>query len=366
MKIAINALVLSEEKTGISVYAKNLIENLFKNDSHNHYFIFVRKKLIFRHFHPERHHIISLYYAKNILVRTFIEQIVLPFLLLYYRVQVLHCLSFTTPIAKFCKYIVTIHDLAYKIFPESIPKIKLLYYNFFFPLCATRADKVIAVSENTKKDIVRFFHVQDNNIHVIFLGVHHAFPIEKEAKDLCLPEEYLLFIGAMEPRKNLVRLIQAYSLLKNKIKEKLVLAGPKGSAYQKIMEEIEKLQLQKDILFTGYVEESLVPNLFKKAKIFIFPSLYEGFGLPVLEAMAHGTPVITTGNSSLPEVCKECAVYIEATDVEGISKAIFFLLQQQSLRESLKQKGLERSQQFSWEKTALKTIETYHSVVFKT
>lgn len=363
MKIAINALVLCEEKTGISVYAKNLIENLLKMDSQNHYVIFVRKKMAFNNFQPERHRIVPLYCTKNILMRTILEQIVLPFLLLYFRIDVLHCLSFTAPMIKFCKYIVTIHDLAYKIFPESIPKVKLFYYNVFFSLCAKRSDKIIAVSKNTKNDIVRFFKIQEKNIQVILLGVHQALAEKKESSIPGLPGEYLLFIGAIEPRKNLLRLVQAYSLLRDKIQTKLVLAGPKGNAYAEILSEIQKLHLEKDIIFTGYIDDSMLPSLFKKAKIFLFPSLYEGFGLPVLEAMAYGTPVISAKNSSLPEVCQDCAVYVQADDVKGISEAILYLLQQPGLRESLKQKGLDHSQKFSWKKTALETLETYNSML---
>lgn len=234
---------------------------------------------------------------------------------------------------------------------------------FFFSLCAKRSDKIIAVSKNTKNDIVRFFKIQEKNIQVILLGVHQALAEKKESSIPGLPGEYLLFIGAIEPRKNLLRLVQAYSLLRDKIQTKLVLAGPKGNAYAEILSEIQKLHLEKDIIFTGYIDDSMLPSLFKKAKIFLFPSLYEGFGLPVLEAMAYGTPVISAKNSSLPEVCQDCAVYVQADDVKGISEAILYLLQQPGLRESLKQKGLDHSQKFSWKKTALETLETYNSMV---
>ncbi len=362
MNIGINALILSEEKTGISVYAKNLIENLLQTDVSNHYYIFVSRKIFFRNFHPQRHHIIQ-FYTRNPFFRMIIEQFLLPFLAKCLHIHVLHCLSFTAPIIKTCKYVVTIHDLAYRIFPDTVSKIERLYYDFFFPICARKADAVIAVSENTKKDIIRFFKVKEKKIQVIFLGHNFSFP--KEVQKTGMPQEYILFLGAMEPRKNLLRLIRAYALLKDRIREKLVLIGPRGSAYQDILYEIQRLHLQQDIVMTGYIEESLLSSILQKAKIFIFPSLYEGFGLPLLEAMAHGVPVITASNSCLPEVCKDCAIYINEKDEKNISEAIFFLLQNRSLRENLKQSGLQRSREFSWEKTAQETLNVYRNMAAK-
>ncbi len=266
------------------------------------------------------------------------------------------------------KITVTIHDLAFKIFPGHFPKKDLLELNFLTNLAVKNADKIIAVSESSKKDILKFYpSVTPEKIRVI----HHGFDsdlfqkeISKEKIESALrsyklkAKNYILYVGALQPRKNLEVLIDAFNLIKKNNPEiKLVLAGGKAWTWESIFEKAEKSPYSKDIIITGTIPFEDIVILYRSASLFVFPSLYEGFGIPVLEAMAAGVSVICSRNSSLPEAGGDAVLYFNAENSEELAGKIREFLESDELKNSLIAKGQKQIKKFSWDKCARETLE---------
>lgn len=269
------------------------------------------------------------------------------------------------------KTVITIHDLAFKHFPETFTKKDLRKLNFFADYSIRNADKIIAISEATKKDILHFYpEIPAEKIKVIYHGFSadvflQARDLEKENKlkqDLGIAGDYILYSGAMQPRKNVEKLIEAFDLLKTrKQKElsslKLVLAGEKAWKWEKIEEMAQKSQYSQDIIMTGRLKFCDMGHLFRGAGVYVYPSFYEGFGINILEAFAAGIPLITANNSSLPEVAGNGALYFEADNANQLSMQIEKILSSQDLRNEMIAKGKERLKNFSWQKCAKETLE---------
>ncbi|MFZ3031410.1 MAG: glycosyltransferase family 1 protein [Candidatus Moraniibacteriota bacterium] len=261
----------------------------------------------------------------------------------------------------------TIHDLAFRRFPETFPRRDLWKLNFMLETAVKRADKLIAVSESTKRDLLEFFpDLPESRVKVI----HHGFDGEffgTRLSDTVLSETlktfhlqlgtYILYVGALQPRKNLIRLIQAFEQVKKNVPEmKLVLAGEEAWLSQEIIETWEMSPVRDDIVLPGRVSFETLRVLYQGARMFAFPSLYEGFGLPLLEAFASGVPVLTADNSSLTEVAGDAALYCQAENVGDIAEKLERLWRDETLRADLVQKGNERLKQFSWDKCASETL----------
>ncbi|EKE20082.1 MAG: glycosyl transferase, group 1 [uncultured bacterium] len=266
------------------------------------------------------------------------------------------------------KTVVTIHDLAFKFFPEYFTRKDLFKLNLLADHAIKKADKIIAISNSTKKDILKLYpEVSVEKISV----VHHGFNAELFQKEIPLedsariletynlkPETYLLYIGAIQPRKNLEVLISAFEKIKESKPElKLVFAGEKAWMWEGVAKRIENSSFKKDIIITGKVPFCDMPVLLKNASIFVFPSLYEGFGIPVLEAFASGVPVICANNSSLPEVGGDASLYFEGNSATDLQEKIQSILESPALREELVKRGTERVKEFSWEKCAKSTLD---------
>lgn len=262
----------------------------------------------------------------------------------------------------------TIHDLAWKRYPETFPSRDRWKLDFMLETVLKRADKLIAVSESTKRDILEFFPViPESRIRVIHHGFDASFfgqrlsqtELDAQLTHYQLPTtNYLLYVGALQPRKNLVRLIQAFEIMKKECSgAKLVLAGEAAWLSQAILEAREKSQYRDDIMLTGRVSFEGLRALYQGAQAFVFPSLYEGFGIPVLEAFASEVPVLTAQNSSLTEVAGDGALYADALNVDDIADKMKALWQDEELRASLVQKGSEQLQRFSWDKCSRETLE---------
>jgi len=266
----------------------------------------------------------------------------------------------------------TIHDLAFKRYPETFPKKHLFKLNFLLDVVVRRADKLIAVSESTKNDLLEFFpELPPERIRVI----HHGFDSEffgtkistEEIRLLLatyclLPGQYVLYVGALQPRKNLVRLIEAFNIVKQTAPEmKLVLAGERAWLSDEIFETREKSPYKEDIIMTGAVSFENLRVLYQGARLFVFPSLYEGFGLPILEAFASHVPVLTASNSSLIEVGGKAVLYCDASSVEDIAEKLACLWSEEELQKELIQKGETQLQKFSWDKCAKETLEYIQS-----
>ncbi|WP_310441886.1 glycosyltransferase family 1 protein [Sulfurimonas sp.] len=266
------------------------------------------------------------------------------------------------------KIICTLHDFSFKLQPEWHPKERLEYFNDNFDLIK-KADHIITGSNFTKQEIIDYMQIPQDKISVIYHGVNHElykpYP-QDELQDtkakFDLPKKFLLFVGSIEPRKNLLFLLMAYNLLSREEKDELplILVGFKGWENKEIMQEIEKNQ--EYIRYLGYITDTELAHIYNLATIFIYPSLYEGFGLPPLEAMACGTPVIVSNVASLPEVCADAALYIEPMDLQDIKDKILTLLGDEKLREELSKKSKAQAALFSWEKAAqehFRVIEEY-------
>jgi glycosyltransferase involved in cell wall biosynthesis len=266
--------------------------------------------------------------------------------------------------------VVTIHDLTTLLFPEhhtaNTREMQALVRRF----AQEKADVVIAVSEATKRDILANMEIPDERVRVVHNGIGSAFhPIEdRETLTRVLappglsPGGYILHVGTIEPRKNLVRLVDAYHQARRAIPPpmpKLVLAGSKGWQFHEVFERVEELALKKEVVFLGMVPTDILPALYSGAVLFTYPSLYEGFGLPPLEAMACGTPVVASNTSSLPEIVGDAGALIDPTDTDALADALASLLNDAERRADLSTRGLARAKLFSWKQTAVETLKIY-------
>lgn len=376
MNIAIDLTPIPSQKTGVGTYAVNLIRALGEFDNKNQYWIFV-KSFHSQDFDPKREnfHIVA---CSNILqngsLRVLWEQFILPIHLFRKKIKVLHSIHYTIPLFAPCRRVVTFHDMTFFLFPEKHIFIKRIFFRLIIPFSARKADRLIAISKNTKKDIVKILGIATDKIDVVYLTVDNIFrPIENSSavfqikKKYRIQNNFILYVGTLEPRKNIVSLIKAYHKLvsQNRIKHQLVLAGKKGWGYQEIFKIVQDFNLSEKIIFTGYIPEEELVFLYNAADLFVYPSLYEGFGIPPLEALACGTPTIASNISSLPEVVDDAAILVNPYNVEGLSQAIYKLLIDEKLRHILKGKGLKKAKEFSEERLAKETIRAYKKATAK-
>jgi glycosyltransferase involved in cell wall biosynthesis len=263
--------------------------------------------------------------------------------------------------------VVTVHDLGYRHYPEAHPLLDRLYLDLSTRYNARAARRVIAVSQATQDDLVQHYGIEPDKITVVYSGWDERMrPVEDEATiegvkaRYHVRGEYVLYVGTLQPRKNLGRLLEAFGLLRKRAQRGeapgLVIAGRKGWLYDQITQQVERLGLESEVVFPGYVPQDDLPALLSGARLFVFPSLYEGFGLPVLEAMACGTPVLCSNVSSLPEVAGDAALLVDPLDVKGMAKAMNRLLQDEGLRTELVERGYRQVRQFSWERCARETL----------
>lgn len=270
-----------------------------------------------------------------------------------------------------CPLVVTIHDIAYEYFPDQFLKDDLYKLRNWTKQSIKKAAKIIAVSESTKKDIIKFYDVDKNKIAVVHNGYDknrfhkQVKPNKSVLSSLGVSsDKYLLYVGTIQPRKNVLKLVQAFHILKknNEYKGKLVIAGNPGWMSDKIIKGIRSSEYINDIIISGYVAQNDLPTLYKSADAFILPSLYEGFGIPILESMACGTPVAVSNNSSLPEVVGNAGELFDPNDPQDISKAILKVLKNPR---SYTQKGYKLITNFSWEKTAKLTLKALKSTALE-
>lgn len=267
--------------------------------------------------------------------------------------------------------IVTIHDTFPFVYPATHNRLDNWRYRWQLPYAARRADAVITVSECSRDDLVRIFPLASGSVHVISEGVDPQFkPVPDTPQRQALlarygvDQPYLLYVGGINARKNIARLLHAYALVREHYPlVKLVIAGKRQWQTNTIDKVFDQLALANHVHFTGYVHDKDLPALYSAAELFVFPSLYEGFGLPPLEAMACGTPVVTSSVSSLPEVVGDAAVTVDPFDVNALAAAIEQTLSDDVLRTMLTQRGMERVTQFTWELAARETIDVYDRVL---
>lgn len=373
MNIGIDLLPITGREAGLQRYAQQLVDDLSRFDHENFYTVFVneRGKSLFNVNKPNFHVIVVKTPPK---VHFFWEQLYLPFHTFLRELDLLHSPVSAPPYIKLpsVRTVVTVHDLTFILHPETMTRISRFYWSFFMKRGVQKAGRVIAISESTKVDLMRYLHIPEKKIRVIPRYPDRRFIEFTEKEGLAikvrekyrLPDRYILYVGTLEPRKNLVRLIKAYAQAKRdpSITQYLVIAGKKGWLYDSIFEVVKALHLEDEVIFTGFVDDEDLPALYSQADLFVYPSLYEGFGLPPLEAMVCGTPVLTSNCSSLPEVVGDAGLLVDPKDVDEIAKGILQVLKNREFREKIREKGIERAKRFSPQRAIEATIEVYREM----
>lgn len=369
LRIGIDCRMYSSAFTGIGRYTYELVKNLLAIDKKNHYALFFNDPE-FSTFVPPNDRIHKI--RVNARHYSFKEQTAFLRALYENKLDLMHFTHFNAPMLYFRPSVVTIHDLTLSFFPGhkmTSPLYRAAYHMTLFS-AVKKAKHIIAVSNYTKKDIQKLFHLPDARISVIYEGVDENFgKMTREesqkllTKLLANKEQYLLYTGVWRSHKNLTGLIKAFHLLKKngQFDGKLVITGREDPFYPEVRQLTRELQLENEIIFTGLVDEKTLQALYKCAHVYVFPSLYEGFGLPPLEAMQSGVPVVAAKTSSIPEVCgRDNALFFDPCDTVDMATAIHRACTDEKLRKHLIENGLQHVQTFSWEKMATETLEVYN------
>ncbi|MBI4485897.1 MAG: glycosyltransferase family 4 protein [Acidobacteria bacterium] len=367
MRIGIDARKLHD--FGIGTYIRNLLRHLARLDRRTEFVLFCRTAdapalaSLGENFRPVAEQ------AGNYSVA---EQFTIPLALRRERVTLFHAPHYILPPLVPCKSVVTIHDCIHLMFPQYLSsRLALTYARRSMAMAARRASRVMTVSESSKRDIMRFFDTDPDKISVIYNAYDERFGVEPAEEDVLrvreryqLHDEFVLYAGNVKPHKNLERLIDAFHTVRNRGLGhlKLVMIGDEISKYAALRRAVHQHQLHKYVRFLGYLPEETLAVMYRLAGVFVFPSLYEGFGLPPLEAMASGTPVVTSNVSSLPEVAGDAAVLVDPYDPHAIADGVERVLTDETLRRDLRRKGLARAKQFSWEDSVRRVHDIYNEV----
>jgi glycosyltransferase involved in cell wall biosynthesis len=289
-------------------------------------------------------------------------------------VDIFHATDHLLPRFVRVKSVFTLHDLAFQVFPETHTRLNRSFLSVMMPRFLRAADAIITVSQWSKADAIRLYGIPEHKITVIYEGVHPRF-LPPTADDVAavrrtynLPERFILYVGTIEPRKNLGVLVDAYALLRKQgvcSDVRLVIAGKMGWLYEPFLQHLRELGLQDEVLLPGFIADEDLPALYGAGGVFAFPSLFEGFGLPVLEAMACGAPVVCSNASSLPEVAGDAALLVDPHDTSSLAAAMQRVLTDAELRAKLSAQGIVQARRFTWEQAARQTAAVYRQVYEK-
>jgi glycosyltransferase involved in cell wall biosynthesis len=367
VRIGIDARKLHD--FGIGTYIRNLLRQLARIDGRTEFVLLCRPwdvpwvAALGENFRP------VVETAGNYSVA---EQVKIPLALRREGVTLFHAPHYVLPPLVSCKSVVTIHDCVHLMFPQYLPnRLAFAYARTSIALASRRATRVMTVSDSSKRDIVRLFGTDPDKISVIYNAYDERFGVEPREEDVIrvreryqLHDEFVLYAGNVKPHKNLERLIEAFHIVRKRGLDhlKLVLIGDDISKYAALRRAVHQHQLHKYVRFLGYLPEETLAVMYRLAGVFVFPSLYEGFGLPPLEAMASGTPVVTSNVSSLPEVAGDAAILVDPYDPRAIAEGIHRVLTDEALRRDLRRKGVARAHQFSWEASVRRVHDIYTEV----
>jgi glycosyltransferase involved in cell wall biosynthesis len=379
MRIGIDATPITN-RSGTGYYTQKLIEFLGRADSENEYVLFCPGGY---QAHLEHHGIfdypnfsfVELKGRRQIPLIIW-KQLVLPGQARKLGIDLFHFPAFIASLRIDIPYVVTVHDLCFLLFPDAFSWPNRSYYNFIIPRSARLSSGIIADSKSTRNDVlsylapvrcrVRAIHLGVDPVRFYYVAAESAHSHMRQKYDL--PEEFILYIGTLEPRKNIARLIKAYKqgVVDRGLHHHLVVAGRRGWLYSDIFHEVEALKLGERVHFPGHIAFEDLAALYSMAHALAYPSLYEGFGLPCLESMSCGTPVIASDRSSLPELVDDCALVVDPMSVDSIADALTTICNDSDRRQKLSEKGLKRARHFSWMTTARKTVEFYSRIFEET
>lgn len=369
MRIGIDARFFGPVGKGLGRYVERLVENLEKIDKENEYIIFLRKEN-WDYYTPK----VSNF--KKVLADypwySLKEQTMMPLAIRREKLDLVHFPHFNIPIFCPVKFVATIHDLILLQFPTPrattlgplLYKIKYLAYRIVIGLGLRRAEKVITVSECTKKELVKFFKTDPKKIEVTYEacdGVEYGqlkIPEKKNLAKFKITKPYLLYVGNAYPHKNLEGLLKIFPKLN--LGCQLVLVGKEDYFYKRMKKEIRGKPIEKDVVFTEFVSEATLADLYRNARLYVFPSFVEGFGLPGLEAMSYGLPVVASNSSCLPEIYGEAAVYFNPKSENDIVEKIRFAWNDESARKKLVAAGFEQVKKYQWGRLAEETLQIYN------
>lgn len=378
MKIGIDIRLIGKKRTGDETVIFNLVKNLAKIDNENSYFLFtdiLDEKTI-----AEIKESLAIENKKNFKIiflpaNKFSWNFwILPMYLRKNPVDIYHT-QYITPwfVPKNIKIVTIIHDISFNFFPQFIKFFDLFFLKILIPISLRRADKIIAVSEFTKDEIIKFYKISPEKIECVYNAISDEFSNNnvseeqlKETKNKYnLPDKFILYVGTLQPRKNIPQLIEAFSRIKGKLENfKLVICGnKKAHNYDKRIENsIKTNNLENDVIFPGFIDEEDKQAVYRLAQVFAFPSFYEGFGIPLLEAMSQKVPIIASSIPSLKEVSGDSALYFDTASLDDFSQKMYDICINKKLREELVQLGNERINFFSWEKSAVKMLAIYKNL----
>jgi len=368
--IAINAHLLSSQSgyrsAGVHQYIYHLINHLGADGEDFRYSVLVGSGKL-----PPNSTIAQIRSGldtERAFARILWEQLIQPSILREIEADLVHGPVFIGPIVSPCPVVITLHDLSFIRFPALFRRGNRLYLTLMTRLSARRASRIIAVSAFTAQEATTLLGVPRERIDVVHNGLNPMFrplatsEVESYRRRRRLPKRFILSVGTLEPRKNLKVLVQAFARIRDG-HTNLVIAGGKGWFYEELFAEVETLGLSGEVIFPGYIPQEELPFLYNAAEVFAYPSIYEGFGLPVIEAQACGTPVICSNGSSLPESAGNAAVMVDTRSVEALADGLSQLVTGSILRGQLRQYGVEHARQFSWRRSAALTSQVYRTAL---
>ncbi|HPZ10225.1 MAG TPA: glycosyltransferase family 1 protein [Candidatus Eremiobacteraeota bacterium] len=375
MLVAIDARVIGFRRSGVGEYTHQLLKHFSYLDTEIEYVLFLNTSFKNNQFEELTSFFRTKYLSLSSegklfnFLKTHGE---LPVRLFQLRPSLFHSPGPIAPVFKTAPTVLTIHDLSFLKFSDIFTGLQNSYYRAFVPRIARYADRIISVSRNTCQDVIDLLKISEDKIRIVYNGVDIKYFSRSSIKreDLSKKEEslekYILFLGVLEPRKNICRLIRAYASLPAYLRNnyKLIIAGSEGWLYKDIYSLVRELSLSERVVFTGEVPDNELPALYRGASLFVYPSLMEGFGIPPLEAMACGIPVIASNTSCFPEVLADGALLINPLDEEELSHSMVRVLTDKELSSELVSKGIKRASLFSWEDSARRTLEVYRELLY--
>jgi glycosyltransferase involved in cell wall biosynthesis len=367
MRVAIDARKLHD--FGIGTYIRNLLRHLARIDRDSEYVLLCQEPDlgVATQLGPNFRTVLEP--SPNYSLR---EQIHVPWVLHREKPDVFHAPHYVLPPATRRRSVVTIHDCIHLMFPQYLRNRGAYFYaRASMWSAAHQAHRILTVSEASKRDIIHFFSVRPEKVVVVYNAIEERFSetpseeaIERVRERYQLNHPFVLYVGNIKPHKNLVRLIEAFAELRRRGFDelKLLIIGDEISKLPALRRAVHTHRLHKHVRFLGYLEDETLASLYRLASVFVFPSLYEGFGLPPLEAMASGTPVVTSNVSSMPEVTGDAAVLVDPYSVESIVEGIARVLTDPALSSDLRRKGIARAREFSWDRSVQRTRQVYQEV----